>query len=86
LSTSDFDDTTSDRGLSKDIFLFSPHGKSAYIEVYYSTGTFDRENVRCIKDSESDELIYIDNGIFTCPSGFFDPMSGKNIMFTIAQV
>ena len=73
------------KGLEKDIFLFSPQGKGADVEVFYFTGQFDRENVRFIKDSEVPRKIDLGNSIFTGPSGFLDPVSGKNILFTIAQ-
>lgn len=72
-------------GTRKDILLLSPHGDGADVEVYYFTGHFDRELVRFVKDSEEPKKIDLGNGVFTGPSGFYDPISKKNILFTIAQ-
>lgn len=76
---------TNENGVEKDILLLSPQGTGADIEVYYFLGHFDRDLMKFIPDSETPRKIDVGNGTFTGPSGFFDPISKVNILFTIAQ-
>lgn len=68
------------------IFLISPHPVSlANVEVYYWIGTFDKETVRFIPDHAEPRLMDKGGNVFTGPSGFVDPVTGRSILFTIAQ-
>lgn len=77
--------TSIDGKIKKDIFLISPHGAGADVEVYYWLGEFDRENIRFIPEQDKPQLIDYGDGIFTGPSGMVDPVTGRTILFTIAQ-
>lgn len=74
-----------DQGETKDIFLFNPHGDGAHKVVYYYLGSFDRETMTFIKEHDEPKQIDLGHFVFSGPSGFKDPTSGKNILFTIAQ-
>lgn len=77
--------TSKDGRIRKDILIISPHGAGADIEVYYWLGEFDRENVRFIPEQEAPQIMDYGDGIFTGPSGMVDPVTGRTILFTIAQ-
>lgn len=76
---------TPDGSVKKDLFLITPHGKGGNVEVYYWLGEFDHENIRFIPDHEEPKLIDFGGSVFTGPSGFVDPKTGRTILFTIAQ-
>ena len=68
------------------IFLISPHPVSlANVEVYYWIGEFDEETVRFVPDHDEPRLMDKGGNVFTGPSGFVDPVTGRSILFTIAQ-
>lgn len=69
----------------KYILLISPWGEGAKVEVNYWIGTFDKERMRFIPDDEEPGLIDIGDFHFTGPSGMVDPVSGRTLLFTIAQ-
>jgi sucrose-6-phosphate hydrolase SacC (GH32 family) len=73
------------KGNQKWIFLISPTGARADVEVWYWIGEFDRKNFRFIPDNEKPEKIDIGDSHFTGPSGFVDPKTGRTIIFTITQ-
>ena len=72
-------------GKEKHVFLISPLGPGADVEVFYWIGTFDGEAVRFIPDQEEPQLIDVGDFHFTGPSGMVDPKTGRSIIFTIAQ-
>lgn len=72
-------------GAQKHVFLISPLGPGADVEVFYWIGTFDREAFRFKPDHEEPQLIDVGDFHFTGPSGMVDPKTGRNIVFTIAQ-
>ncbi|MDQ0060340.1 GH32 C-terminal domain-containing protein [Paenibacillus harenae] len=72
-------------GIEKHVFLISPLGPGADVEVFYWIGTFDREAFRFKPDHEEPQLIDVGDFHFTGPSGMVDPRTGRNIVFTIAQ-
>lgn len=68
------------------LFAISPHPVDrSDVEVYYWIGTFDRKNERFVPDHEEPRLFDYGDGVFTGPSGFVDPKTGRSILFTIAQ-
>lgn len=72
-------------GETKYIFLVSPVGKGADVEVYYWLGRFDKKAFRFIPDTPAPRLIDLGDFHFTGPSGMIDPKTGKIVLFTIAQ-
>lgn len=74
-----------DGSIEKDIFIISPHGNGADVEVYYWLGEFDAETARFIPEHEEPLLMDNGDGMFTGPSGYVDPNTGRSILFTIAQ-
>jgi len=75
----------SPEGTQKHLFLISPVGAGADVEVFYWIGTFDREEMKFYPDSEEPQLIDVGDFHFTGPSGMVDPRTGRKIIFTIAQ-
>lgn len=71
--------------IEKDMLIISPHGNGADVEIYYWLGKFDSETARFIPEHEEPKLMDKGDGIFTGPSGFVDPNTGRTIVFTIAQ-
>ncbi len=69
----------------KYVFLISPWGPEAKVEVMYWIGTFDQNSFRFTPDDEEPLLIDVGDFHFTGPSGFVDPKTGRTIVFTIAQ-
>lgn len=74
-----------EKGETKYVFLISPIGQGADVEVFYWIGAWDRENLRFIPDDDQPKLIDVGDFHFTGPSGFIDPRTGRAIIFTIAQ-
>ncbi|XEC93552.1 GH32 C-terminal domain-containing protein [Paenibacillus tarimensis] len=72
-------------GEEKHLFLISPIGHGADVEVYYWIGRIDKEAMRFIPDQEEPQLIDVGDFHFTGPSGMIDPKTGRAIIFTIAQ-
>lgn len=74
-----------DSGTQKHVFLVSPVGPGADVEVYYWVGEFDPDTCSFTPDDEEPQLIDYGDFHFTGPSGFVDPQTGRSILFTIAQ-
>jgi sucrose-6-phosphate hydrolase SacC (GH32 family) len=74
-----------DGKVKKEIFMISPHGAGADVEVYYWLGRFDKQSMRFIPEHEEPRLMDYGDGFFTGPSGFVDPKTGRTVVFTIAQ-
>lgn len=74
-----------DNGETRYIFLISPVGEGADVEVFYWLGRFDKGNYRFKPDHEQPKLIDVGDFHFTGPSGMKDPRTGRPIVFTIAQ-
>ncbi|GGF99176.1 hypothetical protein GCM10010912_49930 [Paenibacillus albidus] len=72
-------------GAEKHLFLISPVGQGADVEVFYWMGTLDREMLSFTPDQEEPQLIDVGDFHFTGPSGMVDPKTGRAIIFTIAQ-
>ncbi|MCR2803572.1 GH32 C-terminal domain-containing protein [Paenibacillus soyae] len=72
-------------GREKHLFLISPLGPGADVEVFYWIGEYNREQMRFSPDHEEPQLIDVGDFHFTGPSGMVDPKTGRNIVFTIAQ-
>ncbi|WP_199615223.1 GH32 C-terminal domain-containing protein [Paenibacillus alkalitolerans] len=72
-------------GNEKHLFLISPVGPGADVEVFYWIGAFDKRNFKFIPERNEPQLIDVGDFHFTGPSGMVDPKTGRNILFTIAQ-
>ncbi|WP_332698681.1 LamG-like jellyroll fold domain-containing protein [Halalkalibacter lacteus] len=76
---------TDSKGNEKYIFIISPIGDEADVEVFYWIGQWDRENGAFIPDVEEPQLFDLGDFHFTGPSAMIDPKTGRLILFTIAQ-
>jgi sucrose-6-phosphate hydrolase SacC (GH32 family) len=77
-----------ENGLETDygIFMVSPHPPATSdVEVYYWIGEFNKTTMKFEPIHEEPRLIDFGDGIMTGPSGFVDPLTGRTIVFTIAQ-
>ncbi|WP_036720508.1 GH32 C-terminal domain-containing protein [Paenibacillus harenae] len=72
-------------GGGKHLFAVSPVGAGADVEVYYWIGTWNASTAKFTPDNDAPQLMDFGDFHFTGPSAFTDPVSGRNIMFTIAQ-
>lgn len=72
-------------GNSKHIFIISPVGEGADVEVFYWIGKWDKQTYRFIPEHNEPRLIDVGDFHFTGPSGMIDPTSGRLLLFTIAQ-
>lgn len=72
-------------GDSKHLLLVSPVGAGADVEVFYWIGKLDKTNLSFIPDHDEPQLIDVGDFHFTGPSGMVDPVTGRKIIFTIAQ-
>ncbi|MFB6150922.1 MAG: GH32 C-terminal domain-containing protein [Haloarculaceae archaeon] len=72
-------------GDRKHVFVVSPEGSGAPVEVYYWVGEWDSDRCTFTPDDEDPQLIDYGDFHFTGPSGFVDPQTGRSILFTIAQ-
>lgn len=75
--------------ITKYVFLISPAPAGiADNKVYYFVGDFDVETGKFTPDEKFDNqpaLLDYGSNVFTGPSAFFDPVSGKICMFSIMQ-
>ncbi|WJH35294.1 GH32 C-terminal domain-containing protein [Paenibacillus sp. CC-CFT747] len=55
------------------------------MEVFYWIGSFDPVTVSFRPDQEEPQLIDVGDFHFTGPSGMVDPVTGRSLVFTIAQ-
>ncbi|WP_372630184.1 GH32 C-terminal domain-containing protein [Cohnella sp.] len=69
----------------KHIFLISPWGSGAKMTVHYWIGTYDAKNFRFVPDDEGPQQIDAGDFHFSGPSGMIDPITGRSLLFTIAQ-
>ncbi|MFI2858086.1 GH32 C-terminal domain-containing protein [Paenibacillus sp. JSM ZJ436] len=72
-------------GRDKHLFLISPLGPGADVEVFYWVGEYNSEQMRFSPDHVEPQLIDVGDFHFTGPSGMVDPKTGRKIIFTIAQ-
>jgi beta-fructofuranosidase len=72
-------------GEAKHLFLVSPVGPGADVEVFYWIGRLDLATCRFVPDHDEPRLIDVGDFKFTGPSGMVDPRTGRSIVFTIAQ-
>lgn len=72
-------------GEARYIFLVSPVGRGADVEVFYWIGRFDQRRGKFVPDHDAPQLIDYGDFHFTGPSGMIDAKSGRAILFTIAQ-
>ncbi|WP_407945738.1 GH32 C-terminal domain-containing protein [Paenibacillus puerhi] len=72
-------------GKGKHVLAISPVGPGADVEVYYWIGSWNSSTAKFIPDHPEPQLMDFGDFKFTGPSGFTDPATGRNIMFTIAQ-
>jgi sucrose-6-phosphate hydrolase SacC (GH32 family) len=76
---------TTDDGVEKRVFLISPVGGTADVEVYYWIGEFDPETARFEPDHDEPRLIDYGDFHFTGPHGMVDPSAGRSLLFSITQ-
>ncbi|SFF03686.1 Sucrose-6-phosphate hydrolase SacC, GH32 family [Paenibacillus algorifonticola] len=76
---------TDKQGDYKHLLLVSPVGAGADVEVFYWIGQLDKDNLSFKPDQEEPQLIDVGDFHFTGPSGMVDPVTGRKIIFTIAQ-
>ena len=72
-------------GSGKHVLAISPVGAGADVEVYYWIGVWNKNTAKFTPDHQEPQLIDFGDFKFTGPSGFTDPETGRNILFTIAQ-
>ncbi|WP_419872623.1 GH32 C-terminal domain-containing protein [Candidatus Pristimantibacillus sp. PTI5] len=72
-------------GGGRHLFAISPVGSGADVEVYYWIGTWNSTTAKFTPDSPAPQLMDFGDFHFTGPSAFTDPVTGRNIMFTVAQ-
>ncbi|MFC4324314.1 GH32 C-terminal domain-containing protein [Litchfieldia salsa] len=72
-------------GEGKHIFIISPVGIGADVEVFYWIGKWDKDQFRFIPDCEEPQLMDLGDFNFTGPSAMIDQKTGRLILFTIAQ-
>ncbi|MYL65709.1 glycoside hydrolase [Bacillus hwajinpoensis] len=72
-------------GKGKHLFIISPVGRNADVEVFYWIGTWDKQRYRFIPDQKEPQLIDVGDFHFTGPSAMIDPITGRLLLFTIAQ-
>jgi beta-fructofuranosidase len=73
------------RDTGKSIFLICPWGPGSKADVTYWIGSFDPIACQFIPDNEEPQLIDVGDNHFTGPSGMIDPVTGRTLLFTIAQ-
>ncbi|MFC3116078.1 LamG-like jellyroll fold domain-containing protein [Cellvibrio fontiphilus] len=66
-------------------FGINSHGAGAVVEVYYWIGVWDAATGRFSPDHPEPRLMDIGDRKFTGPSGMVDPLTGRSILFSIAQ-
>ncbi|MDI4643512.1 GH32 C-terminal domain-containing protein [Cohnella hashimotonis] len=72
-------------GGGKHLLAISPSGAGADVEVYYWIGTWNSSTAKFTPDNPTPQLMDFGDFHFTGPSAMTDPVTGRNIMFTIAQ-
>ena len=72
-------------GEEKHLFIISPVGEGADVEVFYWIGTWDKAKGRFTPDEEDPQLFDLGDFHFTGPSAMVDPVTKKLLLFTIAQ-
>ena len=66
-------------------FGINSHGTGAVVEIYYWIGIWDANTGRFSPDHPEPRLMDVGERKFTGPSGMVDPITGRSILFTIAQ-
>lgn len=66
-------------------FGINSHGAGAVVEIYYWIGVWDSATGRFTPDHPEPRLMDIGDRKFTGPSGMVDPVTGRSILFSIAQ-
>lgn len=72
-------------GRERHWFGINSHGAGAVVEIYYWIGVWDAATGRFIPDHPEPRLMDIGDRKFTGPSGMVDPVTGRSVLFSIAQ-
>ena len=72
-------------GEVKHLFIISPVGEGADVEVFYWIGKWNKEEGKFTPDDEDPQLFDLGDFHFTGPSALIDPVTEKLYVFTIAQ-
>ncbi|KMJ59099.1 hypothetical protein AB685_08525 [Bacillus sp. LL01] len=73
------------KGEEKHLFIISPVGEGADVEVFYWVGAWDKVKGSFTPDEEEPQLFDLGDFHFTGPSAMVDPVTKKLLLFTIAQ-
>ncbi len=73
------------KGEEKHVFIISPVGEGADVEVFYWIGKWDLDTKRFLPDFEEPRLFDYGDFHFTGPSAMADPVKNRLVLFTIAQ-
>ncbi|WP_251615927.1 LamG-like jellyroll fold domain-containing protein [Pumilibacter muris] len=77
---------TRDGSAQKYMFVFSPApADSADNDVFYLLGNFNKSTCRFEPDDKTPKRFDYGDNVFTGPSAFTDPKTGKVVMFSIMQ-
>lgn len=71
--------------LSKYLFVFSPSGSGSDNDVYYYLGDFDKKTKRFIPEHDDPLLMDYGNNVFTGPTIYTEPHSGRVLISSILQ-
>lgn len=72
-------------GVKKHVLLINSHGVGAKLDVYYWVGNWNPKTAKFVPDDEQPQVFDFGSGVFTGPSGFVDPKTGRSLLFSIAQ-
>jgi beta-fructofuranosidase len=73
-------------GAERHLFVISPKGDDVPFDPHYWIGRWDRAALRFVPDDPRPLPIDLGGSVWTGPSGFVDPASGRAILFSILQM
>jgi sucrose-6-phosphate hydrolase SacC (GH32 family) len=71
--------------IQKYVFMILPAGSGADVQVYFWVGDFNKITYQFVPDFDIPKLLDYGNGVFTGQSAFIDPVSQREIVFSIMQ-
>ncbi len=73
-------------GSERHLFVVSPKGDDVPFDPYYWIGRWDRTSLRFVPDDPRPRPIDLGGSVWSGPSGFVDPPTGRTILFSILQM